>query len=199
MAVGADLLVQVRTRALDQIQSTPRRRRFTLGLGLAVWVIAVALIAQAVHDVQRDSRRNLEQRFELRADLAARFVQTYAQEILLREKAQAAAELSGPRVTRRDFEAVVTGGGYRAAVLTDARGRLLQIVPRKPSLIGEPVAFDYAHLRSALSGTAAVSRVVPAAADGAAIVGSPPPSTRRRAAASSAVASTSTGVRLRPT
>jgi len=56
-------------------------------------------------------------------------------------------------------------------VLTDARGRLLQIVPRKPSLIGKPVAFDYAHLRSALSGTAAVSRVVPAAVDGAAIVG----------------------------
>ena len=142
----------------------------TLGLGLVVWLLAVGLVAEGIHHVQRDSRRQLEQRFEIRADIAARFVATYAREIIKREQAQAAVQLAGARVTRSEFDGVVAGGGYQAAVLTDARGRLLQVAPRKPSLLGEPVGRRYEHLRSALEGRPAVSRVVPAAAGGAAIV-----------------------------
>jgi hypothetical protein len=148
----------------------PRRRTLTLGLGLLVWLLAVGAIADAIDHVHGDSRRQLEQRFDNRADIAARFVATYAREIIKREQEQAAVQLTAERVTRREFEGVVAGGGYHAAVLTDARGRVLQVTPRKPSLLGEPLAARYEHLRSAINGQAAVSRVVTAAAGGAAIV-----------------------------
>jgi diguanylate cyclase (GGDEF)-like protein/PAS domain S-box-containing protein len=152
------------------MRPTRRRRRLTLGLGLVVWLLAVGLIAAGIDHVQRDSRRQLEQRFEIRADIAARFVETYAREIIKREQAQAAVQLTGARVTRSEFDGVVAGGGYQEAVLTDARGRLLQVAPHKPSLLGKPVGLRYEHLRSALQGKPAVSRVVSAAAGGAASV-----------------------------
>ena len=158
-------------RALKRITLTRRRRRIALALGVVVWLLAVAGVAWAVHDVQRDSRGQIEQRFGIRANIAARFIETYAQELLNRERAQATAQLTGERVTRRDFEGVVAGGGYQAAVLTDARGRLLQIFPRRPSLIGRPIGMRYPHLRSALAGRPTVSTVVPAAAGEASIVG----------------------------
>jgi len=157
---------------LRRVASTQRRRRRAgLALGLVVWLAAVGLVGQIIADVQRDSRRQLEHRFAIRADSAARFIEIYAQEVIKREQAQAAAQLTKPRVTGRDFDSVVTGGGYQAAVLLDERGRLLQVAPAKPALIGKSIGQDYAHLRSALAGRPAVSRVVPAAATGAAVVG----------------------------
>jgi diguanylate cyclase (GGDEF)-like protein/PAS domain S-box-containing protein len=146
------------------------RRRLLLGLGLVVWLLAVGATADAIHGVHRDSRRQLEQRFEIRADIAARFVATYAREIIKREQEQAAVQLTGERVTRSEFEGVVAGGGYHAAVLTDARGRVLQIAPRKPSLLGDPLGSRYEHLRSAVNGKPAVSKVVSAPASGSPIV-----------------------------
>ncbi len=141
-----------------------------LVLGLVAWLVAVGLVAHAVHAVQQDSRRQLEERFAIRADSAARFIEVYAREVIAREQAQATAVLAGPHVTRRDFDGVVAGGGYQAAGLFDRHGRLLQIFPAKPDLIGQPIGARYDHLRSAMAGTPAVSEVVPAVADGAPIV-----------------------------
>ena len=124
-----------------------------------------------IYETQGDGRRQLEQRFAIRADLASRFVETYAAEVLARERAQATTQLAKPRVAESDFKAVVVGGGYQAAVLLDAQGRLLQIAPEKPALLGTQIGSRYAHLRSALKGKAAVSPVVPAAAGGAPVVG----------------------------
>ena len=169
--LGADANLVAIDTVIPRISSTHRRRRAVLGLGLLAWVLSIGLVAHTIQQVQRDGRRQLEERFEIRADIAARFVQTYAREIIKREQAQAAAQLAKPRVSRRDFDALVAGGGYQAAVLLDARGRLLQIAPAKPALIGRPVGQKYAHLRSALSGVPEVSRVVPAAANGTPIVG----------------------------
>jgi diguanylate cyclase (GGDEF)-like protein/PAS domain S-box-containing protein len=140
-------------------------------LAVVLWLAALGLVAYEIHHTQGDGRRQLEQRFAIRADLASRFVETYAAEVLTRERAQAATQLAKPRVTESDFNAVVVGGGYQAAVLLDAQGRLLQIFPEKPSLLGTQVGSRYAHLRSALKGKAAVSPVVPAAAGGAPVVG----------------------------
>ena len=142
-----------------------------VSLAIAVWMLALGLVAYEIYETQGDGRRQLEQRFAGRADLASRFVETYAAELLTRERAQATTQLANPRVAASDFKAVVVGGGYQAAVLLDSRGRLLQIAPAKPALIGTQVGSKYPHLRSALKGKAAVSPVVPAAAGGAPVVG----------------------------
>jgi diguanylate cyclase (GGDEF)-like protein/PAS domain S-box-containing protein len=142
-----------------------------VSFAIAVWVVALGLVGYEIYKTQGDGRRQLEQRFAIRADLASRFVETYAAELLVRERAQATTQLARPRVADSDFKAVVVGGGYQAAVLLDAQGRLLQIAPEKPSLLGTQIGSRYAHLRSALKGKAAVSEVVPAAAGGAPIVG----------------------------
>ena len=139
-------------------------------LGLVAWLSAVGLIAAEIELTQRESRRQLERRFAIRADSAAQFIEVYAQEVLERERAQALAQLNGPTVTRAQFDSVVAGGGYQAAVLLDSRGDLLQVAPAKPALVGAPIGQRYTHLRSALRGEPAVSTVVPSAAGGAAIV-----------------------------
>ena len=141
-----------------------------LGLGVLVWALAIGLVAHQLYGAQGDGRRQLEQRFEIRSDIAARFVQTYAQEILKREHAQAVAELAEPRVTRREFNAAVAGGGYQAALLLDERGRVIHAAPSSPALIGAAVAQRYEHLSRALNGRPTVSRVVPAAVHGEAVV-----------------------------
>ena len=146
-------------------------RRLAVSLAIAVWIVALGLVGYEIYTSQGDGRRQLEQRFAIRADLASHFVETYAAELLTREQAQATTQLAKPHVAESDFTAVVVGGGYQAAVLLDARGRLLQIAPAKPELIGTQIGSRYPHLRSALKGKAAVSPVVPAAADGAPVVG----------------------------
>ena len=146
-------------------------RRLAASVAIAVCVVAFGAVGFEIYETQGDGRRQLEQRFAIRADLASRFVETYAAEVLIRERAQATAQLTKPRVAAADFGAVVVGGGYQAAVLLDSRGRLLRIAPEKPELLGTQVGERYPHLRSALKGTAAVSAVVPAAAGGAPVVG----------------------------
>ncbi len=56
-------------------------------------------------------------------------------------------------------------------MLTDARGRVLQVFPPAPGLIGRPIGSSQPYLRSALAGTSAVSTLVAPAAGGASIVG----------------------------
>jgi diguanylate cyclase (GGDEF)-like protein/PAS domain S-box-containing protein len=71
------------------IGGTRRRQRVALVLGLAAWLAAIGLVAHAVHAVQRDSRRQLEERFAIRADSAARFIEVYAREVIAREPGHA--------------------------------------------------------------------------------------------------------------
>lgn len=63
--------------------------------------------------------------------------------------------------------------GVTAAVLLDHEGRVLQVLPAKPALIGQDIAGSgkYPHLASAVAGHAAVSNVVPSAARGLPVVG----------------------------
>ena len=81
-----------------------------------------------------------------------------------RERVQAESLLAGVDVTYADFERVVESFGFEAAVLLDADGRLLQIWPAKPALIGKDMTIEYAHLRTAVAGKVGVSQVVLSAA-----------------------------------
>jgi diguanylate cyclase (GGDEF)-like protein len=73
-------------------------------------------------------------------------------------------------VSARDFRHVAALFGYEAALLLDARGRALQVLPANPAVLGQDLTRKYRHLRAAVGGRTAVSVVVPSAARGVPVV-----------------------------
>ena len=72
--------------------------------------------------------------------------------------------MKGPEPTKTAFEDVVADFGFVAALLLDQDGRVLQVYPAMPALIGTVISDKYPHLREALAGVPATSNVVPSAA-----------------------------------
>ncbi|MGK5682925.1 ATP-binding protein [Actinoplanes sp. URMC 104] len=137
---------------------------------LVVWLLLVILGTGVLLWQQNNSRRTVVQRFDNGVSLLGDFMTGIATGVLERQGVQARASLADPVVRARDFERAVAGFGYPAAVLLDARGRVLQVVPADPSVIGKDISGRYAHLRTALDGTPAVSGVVDSAAEGIPVV-----------------------------
>jgi signal transduction histidine kinase len=113
---------------------------------------------------QADSRRALEERFNLRGALAASFGRSYASSLIAAERRQAEARLTGRHVDAEAFASVVEAFDFEAAVLLDSKGRVIHVWPRAPRLIGTPLTAKYAHLRAAVAGRVGISSVVPSAA-----------------------------------
>jgi diguanylate cyclase (GGDEF)-like protein len=139
-----------------------RRGIVLLATSLAAWGLAVVGLAAMIASSQEGAREELRERFELRAELAGAFVASYVGQLAGDEQRIVASELAGRG--RDDFERVVRHFGFRAAVLVDRRGRLVQVEPRDARLVGAPIGARYAHLSAALGGRVAVSNVVPSAA-----------------------------------
>lgn len=136
-----------------------------------VWLPAVCLLTLLIGGMsvlllrsQEQSRVELEQRYALRTALQSGFVASYVADIHKREAAQAAELLAGPAISTTRLALVSGAFGSSAAVLLDAQGRALSILPAKPELIGKRLDVKYAHLRAAVAGASAVSGVVPSAA-----------------------------------
>jgi diguanylate cyclase (GGDEF)-like protein len=147
---------------------TGTRRR--LVVAVAAWLVVVATSCAVLAHTQAQARQGVDQRFALRATLASRFVTTYVSDLVTRQTGQAVRHLSARTVSRREFERTVDDGNFGAAVLLDDRGRVLQVVPAKRSLLGQDLAQRYDHLREALRGRATVSKVVRSAARGLPVV-----------------------------
>jgi diguanylate cyclase (GGDEF)-like protein len=142
-----------------------RRRRLSVLLLLAVTALATLGLRQsqaAVHD-------GIVERWDSRTALAAGFVDTYVDQLFHAEHDVAVTNLSGSSTGA--FDTVVRSFGFTNAVLLDDQGRVLQVFPAKPALIGVPIAATYPHLTAAEAGRTAVSPVVPAASGGQPIVG----------------------------
>jgi diguanylate cyclase (GGDEF)-like protein len=141
-----------------------RRRwsRLIAPLGLAV---VLATIAGGIALTQRANRRQVLVNLQARGVSSAGFVSTFLSEQAERELHTGRSLLSGRRTTSSGFGVVVASFGSPAAVLLDRSGRLLQIVPRDPAILGTDVGSRYAHLRAAEAGHTAVSGVVLSAAD----------------------------------
>jgi PAS domain S-box-containing protein len=139
-------------------------------LPLVVWLVVAVAGAGLLFWQQHNSRQALTQRFDLRVDLMGDFVTSYTADLIHRELVQANASLTDPSVDAREFARAVAGFGYPAAVLLDARGRALQVVPADSTLIGKDLAGRYTHLHTAVQGRAAVSPVVPSASRGLPVV-----------------------------
>ena len=134
-------------------------------------LLLLAALAVVTIGAQRESRRQLEHRFELRNALGARFAESYVGSVLREELRWAQTSLAARDVREREFRRVVDALGFQAAVLLDAEGRLLRVWPPNPAILGSDVGSRYAHLRSALRGKPSVSDVVPSASRGTPVVG----------------------------
>jgi PAS domain S-box-containing protein len=139
---------------------------------LTAWLVLCGTLVSAVLWAQRSSERDLRQRFELRTAIGADFISRYVADLIERERSQAVQFLSAVTVDSRTFAQSVAAFGYPAAVLLDQDGRLLQVVPDNPDLIGQNLTARYPHLRTAVQQRRpAVSPVVPSAARGVPVVG----------------------------
>jgi diguanylate cyclase (GGDEF)-like protein len=133
------------------------------GVGL---LLLLGAMAAAIVLSQRQSKEHTLANFKLRGTASATFVSTYLDEQASRERQTAGRLLSGASVSPERFGLVTAAFGSDAAVLLDGSGRVLDIVPAKPGLIGRSIAARYAHLAAAERGSVAVSNVVASAARG---------------------------------
>jgi hypothetical protein len=164
--VKGDARVSDMATASEQAATEPaRRRRINRRhvVPFAVWALLVTLFASWILASERDSERDLERRYALRAAIAGRFVESYVADTMRHEGEQAYEFLRGP-AGEREFERAVTAFGYQAAVLLDSDGRVLRIYPPAPDLIGQDLTPRYAHLATAVTGRAAVSGAILSAA-----------------------------------
>ena len=120
-------------------------------------VLAVALLAGTglvIHAEQSQSLAAIVARFNLRAEIGARFLESYVAEILNREVQAAVASTS-----QRAFVDVTTTMGFQAATLTDATGHALRVFPNNRALIGTDLSVRYPLISEAMAGHVAVSGV----------------------------------------
>lgn len=146
------------------------RRSRAVGILVVVWLVLAIGSAIVLANVQRDSREKLASNFRLRAETAARFVETYVGELFAQEHRVATDELSGDNVTREDFDRALNLVNAEAAVLLDDRGRALWVAPHDPAATGADLGAEYEHLGSAVNGEPAASNVVPSAVEGTPVV-----------------------------
>ena len=149
--------------------SAAPRRGGSLALALAgvVLLVVLATMAALIVHSQHEVRSRITTVFAARGETSAGFVATFLEQQQARETATAERLLAGRRVTPAQFGLVTEAFGSPAAVLLDDGGRVLDVVPRAPRLLGASIASRYTHLSDALAGRAAVSNVVPSAVRGA--------------------------------
>ena len=140
--------------------ASSRRHRIAAAAGL---VAIVGLAAGGLARSQASSRADLADRFRARGLVGARFIETFVTQLIERERRVAERQLAADSVDSGRLTGVAEAFGFHATMVVDASGRLLQVTPSEPNLVGQPVADRYDHLRAAVGGTPAVSNVVPSA------------------------------------
>jgi diguanylate cyclase (GGDEF)-like protein len=146
------------------------RRAFSWAVAVIMLCVVFAVVALTIYRAQLSDRRNLSERFRLRAEIAEAFLRTYLQEILAREGSMASRQLADPQLSEATFGAVVRRGGFEAALLLDASGQVIHVYPSSPELRGSTATGHYAHLRVAMAEGTAVSNVVASAAQSVPVV-----------------------------
>ncbi len=133
-----------------------------LALGLAAVLVTMGVGIALSHE---QSKKQILDNLSSKGPIAAGFVSTFVSQQATREAEVARQELSGRRGLSTRFRRVLASFGSHAGVLLDSSGRLLQVTPSAPAILGSRIAPRYAHLTAAESGRAAVSGIVPSAAE----------------------------------
>jgi diguanylate cyclase (GGDEF)-like protein len=147
-----------------------RRRSLWIACATLAWLAAMAAAASMLAGSQAAARSAIRTRLQARVASGAEFASLYVHDIFKLEREQARLWLERSDSSSR-LTLAAAAFGSSAAVLLDRHGRLRQVVPAKPSLIGVDLAPRYSHLRAAVAGHAAVSNVVPSAARALPVVG----------------------------
>jgi diguanylate cyclase (GGDEF)-like protein len=147
------------TAALTRARSLRATVVAAVALALLLGTLATAIVFS-----QNQAREHVVAMFRLRGTSSATFVSTYLSQQAARERETAERFLAGGHVSNDQFQMVVAPFGSTAAVLLDSSGRLLDVAPADPALLGHQIATRYAHLTAAEHGQVAVSNVVPSAA-----------------------------------
>lgn len=109
---------------------------------------------------QGDARVALQDRFQNRMELTARFTTAYDADVLVREAASGTRRLAGLSPTAAQLDGVMEDLGFTAGALLDADGRVLQAYPHDQSRIGADMAATDAYIARATEGTPTISNVV---------------------------------------
>jgi diguanylate cyclase (GGDEF)-like protein len=147
-------------RAIEISASFRRVSWLLAALGLAVVLITIAV---GITASRRQAEHQILTNLQARGASSAGFVSTFLSEQADRELQTARALLAGRETSSSRFSVVVSSFGSRAAVLLDRSGRVLEVAPSDPKLLGADIASRYAHLHAAEAGHTAVSGVVPSA------------------------------------
>ena len=159
----------------DLGDSTARRpltsRKATRVAAAFLSLALLAGVGLVLHSQQSKSRADIVDRFNLRAEIGARFLGSYIADLTSHQADVAAAKLGGPTVSQAALVDVTTTLGFQASVLLDEDGHLLRAHPNNPDLLGTDLGAKYEHLGEAVAGRVAVSGVVPSAVRSVPVVG----------------------------
>jgi diguanylate cyclase (GGDEF)-like protein len=142
------------------------RRAWPLALASIALLVLLGTLSAGIVVSREQSRAQILSTFALRGSSSAMFVSEFLMQQATREQQTAQQFLSGGHLSPARFQLVVAAFGSSAAVLLDDSGRLLDVVPSDPALVGRPIAARYAHLTAAEQGKLAISNIVPSAARG---------------------------------
>lgn len=151
-------------------QNPDRGRHRQLAIATVAMAAVLAAIAFSVVNSREGSKAQIEKNFKARGTTSAEFVSSFVAQQASREASTAQKFLVARRGLGSEFRRTTATFGSSAAVLLDSAGRLIEVEPSAPALLGTRIAPKYAHLSAAEAGHAAVSGVVPSAARHEAVI-----------------------------
>jgi diguanylate cyclase (GGDEF)-like protein len=147
------------------------RRAGAQALAVVLALTLLVALAGMIRREHADSVRELQERFDTRAEIASRFLGSYVRDLGVQQERAASRMLAGRNVSQRTFASTVEALGLEAAVLLDERGHALRVYPPSRDVVGADLGRRYDHLRRAVAGDVAVSDVVASAARSQPVVG----------------------------
>lgn len=145
--------------------------RLRSAIVLVILLVIAAGSAIGLYTSQQRGRHFIERNFAARGALTADFTTAFVNDAAGRQQLLAIHELSGLKVTRSAFERAATALGASAALAVDSEGRVIQVLPSRPSFIGTKVNRIYPEVQQAENGLTGVSNVIQAGTNGRAIAG----------------------------
>lgn len=136
----------------------------------AVLLALFAVLTFGEISSEKSAQNGLQSRFENRLLTASAFLSDYVASELKSEETLSKERLTSPNVTQAQFDSFAQDFHFGPSLLLDSRGRVLDVIPPEPSLLGVDIAPKYSHLMIAESGRENVSQVVSSAVQHVAVV-----------------------------
>jgi diguanylate cyclase (GGDEF)-like protein len=154
---------------MDRQDTSSIRRRPIMLVAFAI-VVVLSTMSIGIVFSRDQSKHQIVTNLKARSTTSAEFVATFLAQQATRQTQTAERFLASPKASSSHFKLIITSLGSDTAVLLDRFGRLLEVAPSNPAILGSDIAPRYSHLTAAEAGRAAVSGVVPSASEGKPVV-----------------------------